>query len=310
VGVDKSRYMPQMFGADDLDTMQLLRCAFDPGGLCNPARCSRPRGCAVRYPACGGAAPPGRLRPGRAVLMSKRLAVPAAVPASGLGGPPGRSMGRPAAVIGGCGMAGDLQAAPSCGALPPALPPGRGRRRRGGRGDARYAASPASVTEASAVMRVADEQDLAVVRRGSGSRLDWGAPPPALRPGGGHAAAGPGGRARGRATWWRGSRPGSGCGGSARYWRAPGSSSPWTRPRRRQPGRPGPASTCHDRRDARHRRGGPAAPALRHAPRPGDRDHRGPRRRHRRTPREARWSRTWPAMTSASCSRAPTARSG
>ena len=30
VGVDKSRYMPKMFSADDLDTMQLLRCAFDP----------------------------------------------------------------------------------------------------------------------------------------------------------------------------------------------------------------------------------------------------------------------------------------
>jgi glycolate oxidase len=38
VGVDKSRYMPKMFNADDLDTMQLLRCAFDPAGLCNPGK--------------------------------------------------------------------------------------------------------------------------------------------------------------------------------------------------------------------------------------------------------------------------------
>jgi glycolate oxidase len=38
VGVDKSRYMPKMFGAEDLDTMQLLRCAFDPGGICNPGK--------------------------------------------------------------------------------------------------------------------------------------------------------------------------------------------------------------------------------------------------------------------------------
>ncbi len=38
VGVDKSRYMPRMFGAEDLDTMQLLRCAFDPAGLCNPGK--------------------------------------------------------------------------------------------------------------------------------------------------------------------------------------------------------------------------------------------------------------------------------
>jgi glycolate oxidase len=38
VGTDKSRYMPKMFSADDLDTMQLLRCAFDPAGLCNPGK--------------------------------------------------------------------------------------------------------------------------------------------------------------------------------------------------------------------------------------------------------------------------------
>ncbi len=38
VGVDKSKYMPKMFGADDLDTMQLLRCAFDPASLCNPGK--------------------------------------------------------------------------------------------------------------------------------------------------------------------------------------------------------------------------------------------------------------------------------
>jgi glycolate oxidase len=38
VGADKSRYMPKMFGPGDLDTMQLLRCAFDPAGLCNPGK--------------------------------------------------------------------------------------------------------------------------------------------------------------------------------------------------------------------------------------------------------------------------------
>jgi glycolate oxidase len=38
VGVDKSKYMPKMFGADDLETMQLLRCAFDPASLCNPGK--------------------------------------------------------------------------------------------------------------------------------------------------------------------------------------------------------------------------------------------------------------------------------
>jgi glycolate oxidase len=38
VGVDKARYLPRMFTLDDLDTMQLLRCAFDPAGLCNPGK--------------------------------------------------------------------------------------------------------------------------------------------------------------------------------------------------------------------------------------------------------------------------------
>jgi glycolate oxidase len=38
VGVDKSAYLPRMFTAADLDTMQLLRCAFDPRGLCNPGK--------------------------------------------------------------------------------------------------------------------------------------------------------------------------------------------------------------------------------------------------------------------------------
>ncbi len=38
VGSDKAKYMPRMFAADDLDTMQLLRCAFDPAGISNPGK--------------------------------------------------------------------------------------------------------------------------------------------------------------------------------------------------------------------------------------------------------------------------------
>jgi len=38
VGADKAKYMPRMFSADDLDTMQMLRCAFDPRGLANPGK--------------------------------------------------------------------------------------------------------------------------------------------------------------------------------------------------------------------------------------------------------------------------------
>jgi glycolate oxidase len=38
VGTDKKAYMPKMFSADDLDVMQLVRCAFDPTGICNPRK--------------------------------------------------------------------------------------------------------------------------------------------------------------------------------------------------------------------------------------------------------------------------------
>jgi glycolate oxidase len=38
VGADKARYMPRMFTDEDLDTMQLVRCAFDPANLANPGK--------------------------------------------------------------------------------------------------------------------------------------------------------------------------------------------------------------------------------------------------------------------------------
>ena len=38
VGSDKAKYMPKMFGENDLDTMQLVRCAFDPKGIANPGK--------------------------------------------------------------------------------------------------------------------------------------------------------------------------------------------------------------------------------------------------------------------------------
>jgi glycolate oxidase len=38
IGADKSRYMPTMFSADDLDVMQRVREAFDPRGLSNPGK--------------------------------------------------------------------------------------------------------------------------------------------------------------------------------------------------------------------------------------------------------------------------------
>jgi glycolate oxidase len=38
IGVDKACSMPLLFGEDDLETMQRLRRAFDPAGLCNPGK--------------------------------------------------------------------------------------------------------------------------------------------------------------------------------------------------------------------------------------------------------------------------------
>ena len=38
VGADKACQMPKMFSADDLDTMRLVRRAFDPTNLCNPGK--------------------------------------------------------------------------------------------------------------------------------------------------------------------------------------------------------------------------------------------------------------------------------
>ena len=38
VGTDKAASMAKMFSENDLNTMQLLRCAFDPDGICNPGK--------------------------------------------------------------------------------------------------------------------------------------------------------------------------------------------------------------------------------------------------------------------------------
>ncbi len=49
VGHDKLKHMGRMFSADDLDTMQLVRCAFDPASLCNPGKVfPTPRLCGER----------------------------------------------------------------------------------------------------------------------------------------------------------------------------------------------------------------------------------------------------------------------
>ncbi|HEU0102833.1 MAG TPA: FAD-linked oxidase C-terminal domain-containing protein, partial [Mycobacteriales bacterium] len=49
VGVEKKSKMSSQFTAEDLDTMQLVRCAFDPDGLANPGKLfPTPRLCGER----------------------------------------------------------------------------------------------------------------------------------------------------------------------------------------------------------------------------------------------------------------------
>jgi glycolate oxidase len=49
VGADKAKFMPRMFTDEDLDTMQLVRCAFDPGSISNPGKVfPTPRLCGER----------------------------------------------------------------------------------------------------------------------------------------------------------------------------------------------------------------------------------------------------------------------
>ena len=58
VGADKARHMPRMFTEDDLDTQQLVRCAFDPAGIANPGKIyPTPRLCGERPRVVRGAHP-------------------------------------------------------------------------------------------------------------------------------------------------------------------------------------------------------------------------------------------------------------
>jgi glycolate oxidase len=49
VGFDKKGYLNRQFSDVDLDVMQLVRCAFDPAGICNPGKVfPTPRLCGER----------------------------------------------------------------------------------------------------------------------------------------------------------------------------------------------------------------------------------------------------------------------
>jgi hypothetical protein len=167
VGVDKSRYMPRMFGADDLDTMQLIRCAFDPASLCNPGKIfPTPRLC--------GEVPGHRRAPHPAVVAGQAEIFL-------YGHRTGLVLRRPPG---------------SCRRLPVALR--RHCRRRGGRGSPlvrRLAVVDRRGVGAAAGGGRSRARGGAARRR---DRARLGCPAVTLRPGGGPALDGPGGGARGR----------------------------------------------------------------------------------------------------------------
>ena len=67
IGADKACHMPKMFTEDDLATMQLVRAAFDPDGLCNPGKLfPTPR-------LCGEVPGPYRAHPAEAAGLAERI---------------------------------------------------------------------------------------------------------------------------------------------------------------------------------------------------------------------------------------------
>ena len=67
VGTDKSASLGKMFNEDDLETMQLLRSAFDPSGICNPGKVfPTPR-------LCGEVPGPYRQHPAERAGLAERM---------------------------------------------------------------------------------------------------------------------------------------------------------------------------------------------------------------------------------------------
>ena len=67
VGADKSAYLGKMFSEADLDTMQMVRCAFDPSNICNPGKVfPTPR-------LCGEVPGPYRQHPAERAGLAERM---------------------------------------------------------------------------------------------------------------------------------------------------------------------------------------------------------------------------------------------
>ncbi len=145
VGIDKAAYMPRMFSDEDLDTMQLVRCAFDPVGISNPGKVfPTPR-------LCGEV--PGRHK---GAHPCKR---PVWRRSSDVRHDDGRRYAH-AAVGSACQDIRDGRESDHVDGVPAAL-----------------VARPTSTEEVSEVMRAADAHGLTVVATGRRTKLTWGRPP-------------------------------------------------------------------------------------------------------------------------------------
>ena len=181
--------------AADLDTMQLVRCAFDPASLCNPGKIfPTPRLCGEVPGHRRGPRPAAAARRGDLLMHSSGTATRSrtAVRARRRCDRGVRGRDREGAALAVCGDA-DARRAGRRGWCP------------------RSWRCPRSTEEAAAVMRVAAEHELAVVAARRRVAAWLGHPAVAVRRAHRHVADGRGGRARGR-------RPGGPGAGRARGW--------------------------------------------------------------------------------------------
>ena len=163
VGVDKAAYMPRMFTDEDLDTMQLVRCAFDPQGISNPGKVfPTPRLCGEvpgrhkgAHPLAGSRTRGGLLSAPRPRPSTLRRARPSRRPARTCTSPP-------------------TARTTSTGCRP------------------RWSPAPTSTEQVAEVLRAAAAHGLSVVPRGAGTKITWGTPPRARRRGARRERDGPG----------------------------------------------------------------------------------------------------------------------
>ena len=145
VGEEKKMFMGEMFAEPDLDTMQLVRCAFDPEHLANPGKVfPRLRLCAEKT----GPYTPHPLEAGRSggVFLMAGVSTPS----------PQIAWSELESIASTCRPRSRDAV---CGRVPERM------------------VEPSTAEQVAAVLRWANENSVAVAPRGNGTKLGWGAPP-------------------------------------------------------------------------------------------------------------------------------------